>query len=175
MNFFSNSTTASSSSIPRSTICPTSVSSCSFTMARSTMTLRRTPCVGLGLRVVWLDARSSIEWAAGDPLVSFAIARARGCHHFRGQCWRGWLLVPADALEIIPHVLLIERGLRAPGLVFIGGPEARGIGRERFVDPDQFLAGTESEFEFRVGNDDAAGGGVGGGAFVDFYGYIAKA
>jgi hypothetical protein len=46
------------------------------------------------------------------------------------------LFVPADALEIVADVLLVEARLRAAGLVFIGGPEARGIWGEGFVDPD---------------------------------------
>ena len=65
--------------------------------------------------------------------------------------------------------MLIERGLGAAGRELVGGPEARGIGGERFVDPDEFLV-EQAEFEFGVGDDDAAFGGVGGRAIVDFDG-----
>ena len=103
---------------------------------------------------------------AGDALIRFPVLVSRACDHIRRQDGGRRLLVPADALEVVAHVLLVERRLRLAGRILIGGPEARGIRRKRFVDPDEFLA-EQAEFEFRVGDDDAALGSVFGGALIE--------
>ena len=43
--------------------------------------------------------------------------------------------------------------------ILVGGPEPRAVGREHFVDQDDFAVDL-AEFEFRVGDDDAALQGV---------------
>ncbi len=48
-----------------------------------------------------------------------------------------------------------------------GGPEARRIRREGFVDPDQFIV-EQAKFEFRVGEDDATRFRIGSSVTVDF-------
>src|SRR6185437_8268721 len=101
----SNSETASSSKIPRSTIWATSASSWSLTIL------------------------SSVEFVAGQTFVGFAILCARGADDIGGQGRRGRLLVPADPFEIIADVLLIEGWLCFAGFVRIGRPEARRIWR----------------------------------------------
>src|SRR5580658_4305131 len=96
---------------------------------------------------------------AGDASIGFPIFVARGRDHVRRES-RSWgLFVPADAFEIVANVLLVEGGLRFAGRVLVGGPETRRVWRERFVDPDEFAI-EKAEFEFCVGDDDAAGGGV---------------
>ena len=82
----------------------------------------------------------SVECVADDPLIGFSIFLLSRHHDFRRKRRRRWLLVPSDFLEVIPHVLLIKRRLRFAGSVLIRGPEARRIRRERFVNPDQFIA-----------------------------------
>src|SRR5882762_2157525 len=62
------------------------------------------------------------------------------------------------------------------GAVMRGGPEAGGIRREGFVDPDQFIV-KQSKFEFCIGKDDPARFRISRGALVyiqadgsDFFG-----
>ena len=47
---------------------------------------------------------------------------------------RGRLLVPADRLEVVAHELLVEARLRPAGLIAVGRPEARRVGRQHLVD-----------------------------------------
>jgi hypothetical protein len=109
----------------------------------------------------------SIQRVAGDALIGFPILVPRPGDHVGGQRGRGRLLVPTDALEVVADELLIERRLRLAGRVEVRGPEPRRIGSKGLVDPNQFVA-DEAEFEFCVGDDDAAGGSVFGGAPIDF-------
>src|SRR5579864_5775866 len=86
--------------------------------------------------------------------------------------WAG--LVPTGALEPIADVLFVERGLGITGLIAVGGPKARAIRRQHFVD-EQDLAGRQrSPFELRVGDQDAATARVTGGMAVDFDAQIAQ-
>src|SRR5579859_6379973 len=96
---------------------------------------------------------------SGQSLVRLAIFPARSVDHIRRQCRSGRLFRPADALKIIADKLFVERWLGLAGLIGTRGPETRGIGRERFVDPHKFLA-VETELEFCVGNNNSARGGV---------------
>src|SRR5580658_10068382 len=96
---------------------------------------------------------------AGDASIGFPIFVARGRDDVGRESRSRGLFVPADSFEIIANVLLVEGGLRFAGRVLVGGPETRRVWRQRFVDPDQFAI-EQAEFELRVGDDDAAGGGV---------------
>ena len=51
-------------------------------------------------------------------------------HYLRRQLRTGWLLVPADLFQIVPHILLIERRLRATRRIALGRPETRRVGRQ---------------------------------------------
>ena len=62
--------------------------------------------------------------------------------------------------------MLVEARLAAPGRVLIRRPEARGIGRQHFINQDE-LALKQTELEFRVRNDDAALAGVITGEMVN--------
>ena len=92
---------------------------------------------------------------AGHALESFAIFRGRLLDDLRGNRGAGRRFVPIERLEIIAHELFVEAGRALPDDVLIRRPETRGIRRETFVDQEQFAA-DRSEFEFRVGDDDAA-------------------
>jgi hypothetical protein len=48
----------------------------------------------------------------------------------------------------------------------IGGPEARGVGREHFINQDQFTV-EQAELKLRIRDDDAAFAGVGAGSGVN--------
>jgi hypothetical protein len=55
---------------------------------------------------------------------------------------------------------LVVGRLALADLVLVCGPEARAVGREDFVDEHDLAGLVEAEFEFGVGNDDAALFGV---------------
>src|ERR1700690_671409 len=139
MNFFSNSGTASSSKMPRSTIIPRRDSNCSFTIARSAETLCLSCCLRFGAWIL-------IECLPGDYLTGFAIFFARCGHHVGGQRGARRELIPANPLEIIAHVLLVEGRLRSSRRIGICRPETRGVRRQRFVNPDELFA-QHSKFE----------------------------
>src|SRR5262249_33056366 len=58
---------------------------------------------------------------------------------FRQRRGRG-ILVPTDRLEIVAHILLVQRRLGAPRLIALLRPEARRIGGEDLVREDQPFA-----------------------------------
>ena len=58
--------------------------------------------------------------------------------------------------QVIAQRLLVETGLAVPGLIAVGRPEPRGVGRQDLVDHDQLTLRRRAEFEFGVGDDDAA-------------------
>src|SRR5487761_1003549 len=111
---------------------------------------------------------------SGQSLVRFAILGARSVNYIGWQRGRGRLFRPANAFEIVAHKLLVKRRLGFSGLVRIRGPEARRIGSQSFVDPDEFVS-NEAEFEFCVGNDDATRGGVFRGATIHFKSDVTQA
>ncbi len=61
--------------------------------------------------------------------VSFDIFLARLLRNLRRKAGSRRLLVPFDRFQVVPHVLLVERLLRAARPILVGGPEARGIRR----------------------------------------------
>src|ERR1039457_5826316 len=80
-------------------------------------------------------------------------------------------LVPIQHFEVIADELFVEARLRLARYVRVGGPEARAVRRERFVDEEQLVT-IETKFEFRVGDDDAALGGVIAGEAVEREGNV---
>src|ERR1700733_1018792 len=77
----------------------------------------------------------------GQPLVGVTVFGPRLCDDLGGQLRPGGLLVPSDFLEIIADELLVKGWLRLADFVGIQWPEARRIRRERFVNPEKFIAG----------------------------------
>src|SRR2546423_5210261 len=73
------------------------------------------------------------ERLARDPLVRVLVALPGALHHLVRQRRRRRRLVPAGRAGPVAHVLLVERGLGAAGLVAVGGPEARRGGWEDLV------------------------------------------
>lgn len=86
----------------------------------------------------------------------------------------------AETLEIVSDDLFVEAVLIAAGLVFIGGPESGGVGGEHFVDEDGiggFIVGRiqrQTPFEFGIGEEDVALGGVVACVGVDGDGEVAE-
>src|SRR5207253_8958165 len=103
--------------------------------------------------------RISSQVLSHDALVRLAVALARALHHVRWKGGCGRLLVPAALHEEIAHVLLVERGRRAAGLVHLGVPVARGVRGQDLVD-QRDAAVEHPELELRVGEDEALRGSV---------------
>src|SRR5215469_8077725 len=78
------------------------------------------------------------------------------------QSGRGRLFVPRDRLQVIAHILLVVRGLRASGLIGISGPKPRRVWRQHLVGQDD-LAPDQPKLELGVGDDNAALARVFGG------------
>ena len=105
------------------------------------------------------DSDTLGQFRAGHRLEGFAIFRGRLLDDLGGQGWAGRSLVPIERLEIIAHELFVETRRALADDVLIRRPETRGIGRETFVDQEQFAV-DRAEFEFCVGDDDSAFRGV---------------
>src|ERR1041384_958596 len=67
---------------------------------------------------------------------------------------RGGLLIPANFLQIVPHILLIERLLGHSRFIFFGRPKTRGIWRKYFICKSYSRQGT-AKLKFGIGDDDA--------------------
>src|SRR4029077_1530112 len=66
------------------------------------------------------------------------------------------LLVPVEGLQVVAYELLVEARRAHTRAIAVRGPEARGIGRQHFVDERQPALAVDAEFELGVGDDDAA-------------------
>jgi len=62
--------------------------------------------------------------------------------------------------NVISNTYLVVRRLALADLVLVGGPEARAVGSEDFVDEHDLAGLVEAELELGVGDDDAALFGV---------------
>ena len=110
--------------------------------------------------------RGLFQLPARETLENFQVALAGSRDDRVAQARRGRILVPADRFERVTNVLLVERGLRSPGTVEIGGPKPRGVGGQDLVRQNQ--RGTiASELEFGVGDQDAPGFGMLAGPSID--------
>src|SRR4029077_6678296 len=82
-----------------------------------------------------------LERLAGDTLVGLQVPRPRALHDVLGDRRRGWQLAPAAGRRPVAHVLLVEAGLPAPGLVALHRPVARGVWREHLIAHRQRAGG----------------------------------
>src|SRR6476620_6750782 len=108
---------------------------------------------------------SSFQFAARQTSKRFQIFFTRFHGDVVRQRRHRWLFFPADSLEIVADVLLVEAWLWSAGRIAAARPEARRVWRERFIDEHDAIlrlarSGNETELEFRVGNDDSDGFGV---------------
>jgi hypothetical protein len=69
------------------------------------------------------------EFFAGEQLVALDVFFACFFDDIVGQLYSGAGFVEVYAFEVVADKLLVEGFLVPAGLVFGGGPEARGIGR----------------------------------------------
>ena len=65
------------------------------------------------------------EFVTCYPLIGFPVLCTRCFNHFGGEYRTGRLLVPSDPFEVVADILLVERRLRAAGLVAFRWPETR--------------------------------------------------
>ena len=98
-------------------------------------------------------------------MVGFEIAGLGFLDDFGWQFGTRGGLVPVEGFEVVADVLFVEGVLTAAGFVFVEWPESGAVGREHFVDEDEFAV-ENAELEFGVGDDDVASGGVIASAFV---------
>src|SRR5688572_32441227 len=83
-------------------------------------------------------------------------------------------LVPRLRLEPVADELLVEGRWADANPILGRGPEARRVGRERFVDQHDLTALIHAELELRVGDDDAARRGIFGRFTVKADGEVAN-
>jgi len=69
-------------------------------------------------------------------------------------------MFPAATIGPVAHELLVKAGLVVAGFILVERPEARRVGREDFVDEDEFPRGIQAPLELRIGDDDASMEGV---------------
>src|SRR5688572_12191760 len=100
-----------------------------------------------------------IQWSSRDEPVRLEVSLARRLDNALGQRGSGRVAVPASGLaltvEVIAQRLLVEARLAATWLIAVRRPEARAVRRQHLVD-QQDPPALGSEFELRVGDDDAA-------------------
>src|SRR5207253_8236438 len=82
-------------------------------------------------------------------------------------------LVPIESLQIIAHKLFVETGRALTDNILVFRPEPRRIRRETVVDQQKFSV-DDSEFELRVGDDDAALSGVIASRGINFQTKVAR-
>ena len=121
----------------------------------------RMPAFGRTSTVALIRARPRVgevvgELDPGQPLERLDVARARAVDDVGRELRAGVGLVPAERLAVVADELLVERRLRAAGLVLVGGPEAGRVRRERLVGEDEPPVAVDAELELRVGEDDPA-------------------
>src|SRR5690606_20793726 len=116
-------------------------------------------------------SRSRVERPSGQAPVPLEILLTRPRDHVVGERRHGWLLVPANPLEVIADELLIETRLTAPRRVRVPGPEARRVRRQHLVNQQQ-LGAEQAELELRVSNDDATRVGVLDTARIELQGEV---
>src|SRR5439155_12307690 len=109
-------------------------------------------------------ALSSLQLGSRNAPIRVPIALT-GCVHDVGRQgrWRS-LAIPRALLlqvrQVIAQRLFVEARLAAARLIAVGGPEARGVGRQDLVDDDEIAVRCGPKLELRVGDDDPALRGV---------------
>mmetsp|Transcript_22396 Transcript_22396/g.60074 ORF Transcript_22396/g.60074 Transcript_22396/m.60074 type:complete len:309 (+) Transcript_22396:453-1379(+) len=109
----------------------------------------------------WLGAREQLE--------DLEVLVERLGDHLRWQLERR-RLVEVDRLEVVAHVLLVERVLLAPHLVPLLRPVPRAVGCEHLIAEHErrcVAAGDRAKLHLGVGDEDAARLGEGGGELID--------
>src|SRR6202022_1746977 len=80
-----------------------------------------------------------VQFASGQDAIGLPVLGARCGDNIGRQFGARRGFRPLDAFQVVAYKLLVERWLSAAGLVPGGGPEARGIRRERLVNPEELV------------------------------------
>src|SRR5450830_1336397 len=123
-----------------------------------------TPTSGLGFNLCSLI--SGLQLLARQAFDGFKVLGLGFFDDVGRQRRRRCGLAPGQCFQVVAHELLVERRRRDAGLIGIGRPEARGVGRQHFIHQVHDAVVVEAEFEFGVGDDDAARGRVLGRGLV---------
>ncbi len=107
----------------------------------------------------------------GEEAEGFEVFFACFSGYFSGEGRGRGLFVPVDGFEVVADELFVEGGLWASGFVAGGGPVAGAVRGENFVAEGD-VAVDEAELELGVREEDAPGGGVGGGLGEDGEGEV---
>src|SRR3972149_1699469 len=104
----------------------------------------------------------------GQAFQGFPVSQAGLLDDFFRQIWGRWLAVPADRVQIVPHILFIKARLRSSRGIRIYGPESGGVRCQNFVN-DHELTGfwIEAKLKLRVRNEDTLGLSPGRGPLID--------
>src|SRR6266853_1529868 len=111
-----------------------------------------------------------IQLTPGQDAIGFPVFGASSFNDLGRKLRAGRGFRPLHSLEVVANKLFVKRRLRTAGAVVGGGPKARRIRSEGFVDPDQFIV-EQAKFKFRVGEDDAARFSIISGAMIDLQAY----
>src|SRR6185503_11085969 len=96
-----------------------------------------------------------VQGPAGQARENVDVAPAGPLDDLVGEAGRRRVLVPAEGLEVVADVLLVEGRLGAPLAVGLLRPEAGGVRRHDLIGQHQAVP-VAPELELRVGDDDAA-------------------
>src|SRR5258708_36769496 len=80
-----------------------------------------------------------IQLTPGQDAIGFPVFGASSFNDLGRKLRAGRVFRPLHSLEVVANKLFVKRSLRTAGDVGGGGPEARRIRRERFVDPDKLI------------------------------------
>src|SRR5438270_9957757 len=88
-----------------------------------------------------------------EQTIRFEIARGRGGGDCGRERRRGRPFVPVERLQVVAHVLFVERALRVARLIHARGPEARRVGRQNSDKQNDRAARSAAEFKLGAGDD----------------------
>src|ERR1041384_3305754 len=146
---------------------------CPSSMSSITASSRGRICISKNQSGVWSSESASSsasstaelgtqdsETFSSNQFVSFQITFGRCLGDFRRQLRARRLFIPVNTHQVIANILLVERRLRLADFVGIDRPKPGGIRCQYFVNQSDCAISVAPEFEFGVGDDDAAGAGI---------------
>src|SRR2546427_2380783 len=99
-------------------------------------------------------------------MVGLEILFAGLASYLRGKGRCGRLLVPANFLQVITNVLLVERLLRPAGPILICRPQAGRVGSQHLIRQSDAIA-CDPELKLGIGDNDPFAARVSGGLAVN--------
>lgn len=106
----------------------------------------------------------------GQHLISLQILPDGLLHDIPGER----PVIAGVGLQPVAGELLVKGGLSMSGLIAVGRPEAGAVRGQHFITQNNIAVLVQTEFEFGVGDDDAAGESVVGTLLVEGQGAVLK-